>query len=227
MRQKTLFFSLIISLFVLGCGGDKSTTNETAATGSVTTSDNDSDDDDNGTVMHQMPTGEQIDDAYKAILDKADVDSPELMEVYINLSRSIDNPKSDRANLMMQFVSPTNKNKIVLYRYDFGRKRVEGPQPVTLSSGLGAKEEFLDTYDEFKGVLFNKSQIMDFDEADKVYEQAIAKSGYAPADCYVDLLQFKYFPRGGLRGDVSVQSTRSTSASRHLMVDKAGNAVLD
>ena len=220
---KTPVTAFIISLFVVACGGDKSTT-KTASTGSTTSSDNDSDDE---SVMHRMPTGEQIDDAYKAILNKADVDDPELMEVYINLSRSIANPASDRAHLMMQFVSPDDKNKIVLYRYDFGRKQVEGPQPVTLSSGLGAKEEFIDTYAEFKDVLFKKTAIMDFDEADKLYEQAIAKSGYAPADCYVDLLQFKYFPRGGLRGDVSVQSTRSTGASRHLMVDKAGEATLD
>ena len=216
---------LIISslLLLTSCGGDNHTARESTQEATTSVAAEEKEIDENR--LHQMPTGDQIEEAYDAILDKAGVKDPELLEVYISFSKSIASPQSDRAHMSMQLVSPQNKNKVVHYLYDFGKKQVEGPQEVTLSSGLGAKEEFIDTYDGFKNGLFRKSEIMDFDEADDVYKKAIAKSGYTPKDSYVDNLQFKYSPRVGLKGIVSVQSTRSSSASRHYSVDKAGTVI--
>ncbi len=225
MTLNQSIITLSISLILTSCGSDKPTT-ETASSISQSepetvkeTSEN------NGVVMHQMPTGDQIEEGYEAILDKADVDDPELMEVYISFSKSIASPESERSHMSVQMVSPQNKNKLVQYQYDFGKKEIEGPQEMTLSSGLGAKEEFIDTYDGFKDGLFKKSEITDFDEADDIYEKAIAKSGYEPKDCYVDNLQFKYSPRIGLKGQVGVQSTRSTSAHKNYSVDKGGTVI--
>lgn len=168
-----------------------------------------------------MPDGDQLEEAYNAILEKANVDDPELMEVYISFGKSIADPNSDRAHISLQLVSPANKNKLVSYHYDFQGKQVEGPQEVTLTTGIGSSEKFIDTYDGFKASLFKKSDILDFDKADEVYRKAVAKSEYAPKDCYVDGLQFRYFP-SGLRGSVAVQSTRSTSAHKSFYIDKAG-----
>lgn len=226
MTQKSVAIALLISLFSMACGSDKPTTETADSTPSIAASESDSDENGKGEAIHQMPDGDQLSEAYQAVLDKAGVDDPELLEVYISFSKSIASPESERAHMSVQMVSPQDKNKIVQYQYDFGKKEIEGPEPVTLSSGLGAKEEFIDTYDGFKDVLFKKSDIMDFEEADDVYEKAIVKSGYALKDCYVDNLQFKYSPRVGLKGQVGVQSTRSTSASRHYSVEKTG-AVID
>ncbi len=226
MTPKNVVIALFISLLMAACGSNKTTDESATSSPAATTSEtDDSDSDDKPVAIHQMPDSDQIEEGYEAITDKADVDDPELMEIYISFSKSIANPESERAHMSVQMVSPQNKNKVVQYLYDFGKKEVEGPQEVTLSSGLGAKEEFIDTYDGFKNVLFKKSDIMDFDEADEVYEKAIAKSGYEPKDCYVDNLQFKFSPRVGLKGIVDVQSTRSTSASRHYSVDKAGTVI--
>lgn len=225
MNLKALFFSLVISVLLVSCGSDKPTTETETSTSKSETETTEETSDDKSVAIHQMPDSDQIEEGYEAITDKADVDDPELLEVYISFSKSIASPESERAHMSVQMVSPQDKNKIVQYQYDFGKKEVEGPQPVTLSSGLGAKEEFIDTYDGFKDGLFKKSEIMDFDKADDVYEKAIAKSGYAPKDCYVDNLQFKYSPRVGLKGSVGVQSTRSTSAHRNYSVDKAGTVI--
>lgn len=225
MTLKQLAITVSISLLSVSCGSDKKTA-ETATSSSQSETETTEETSENKSVaIHQMPDSDQIEEGYEAILDKADVDDPELMEIYISFSKSIANPESERAHMSVQMVSPKNKNKIVQYQYDFGKKEVEGPNEMTLSSGLGAKEEFIDTYDGFKDGLFKKAEIMDFDKADDVYEKAIAKSGYEPKDCYVNNLQFKYSPRVGLKGIVDVQSTRSTSASRHYSVDKAGTVI--
>jgi hypothetical protein len=227
MIMKQLTTALFISLLHIACGSDKPVTETVSSTSQSRPETVEETSDSKGEVMHQMPTGDQIDEGYEAILEKADVDDPELLEVYVSFSKSIDSPEIERAHMSVQMVSPQNKNKVVQYLYDFGKKEIEGPKEVTLSSGLGAKEEFIDTYDGFKGSLFKKSEIMDFDEADDVYEKAIAKSRYEPKDCYVNNLQFKYSPRVGLNGDVSVQSTRSTSAHKTFVVDKAGTVIDD
>lgn len=222
MTPKQLAITLFISLLSVSCGSDKPATETAASASALEPETTEETSESEGTVMHQMPTGDQIDEGYEAILEKADVDDPELMEVYISFSKSTASPENERAHMSVQMVSPQNKNKMVQYQYDFGKKEIEGPQEMTLSSGLGAKEEFIDTYDGFKDGLFKKSEIMDFDEADDVYEKAIAKSKYEPKDCYVDNLQFKYSPRVGLKGSVGVQSTRSTSAHKNFVVDKSG-----
>ncbi|GAB3643417.1 hypothetical protein [Spirosoma arcticum] len=221
---------LLVGLYLLmtACGSDN-TTNDTAASASSAAAAEAKNDDleNRGDIQHQMPDGDQIEEAYEAILEKAGVDDPELMEVYISFNKSNNDPAGDRAHMSVQMVSPENKNKIVAYSYDFQGKQVEDPREVTLSSGLGSKEKFIDTYDGFKEVLFKKSDITDFDKAEDVYKEAIAKSGYEPKDCYVDQLQFKYDNNGVPRGDVGVQSTRSISAHKGFSVDKEGNLTAD
>ncbi|GAB3495473.1 hypothetical protein GCM10027341_12890 [Spirosoma knui] len=215
---------VVVGLWLLfvRCSSDSTQdgpTTETTASEETTASPNS---ERNGDVMLQMPDGDQIDEGYKAILEKAGVDDPELLELYVNFSKSSIEREKDRADLSLKLVSPTDKNKIVSYRYDFQNKEVEGPQEVTLSTGIGSREAFIDTYDGFKNSLFRKQAIVDFDQAGDIYQAAIAKSGYKPEDCYVNQLQFMYFPNG-LRGSVAVQSTRSPSAHKSFSVDKEGN----
>ena len=176
-------------------------------------------------VLHQMPDSDQIQDAYEAILEKAGTDDPELMEVDVHFSRSIAGPNRDDSHMSVKLVSPEDKNKVLYCRYDFPEKRVREPEEVTLTTGIGSTEKFIYTYDGFKDSLFKKSDILDFDKADEVYKDAIAKSEYGSDKCYVDALQFMYFPNG-LQWRVSVQSTRSTSASKSFIVDKSGQTTL-
>ena len=176
-------------------------------------------------TLHEMPDEDLIEDAYEAILDKADVSDPEFMEIWVSFSKSIGGADRDDSHMSIQMVSPDDRNKIVSYRYDFPEKRLREPVEVTLTTGLGTREEFIDTYDDFKASLFKKSEIMDFDDIDELYKEAIEKSGYTPKDCYVNDLQFKYFPNG-LRGGLSVQSTRSSSAYKGFTIDKEGNIAL-
>ncbi|MBD2705638.1 hypothetical protein IC229_33830 [Spirosoma sp. BT702] len=214
-----LGFCLVLS----ACGNDTSSSEFTTSESSSTTTEAKSEESDKSrNVLHQMPDSDQIEDGYEAILKKADVDDPELLEVYVNFSKSIVGADSDDAHMSLQMVSPKDKNKIVSYRYMFGNEAVEGPEEVTISAGIGASEKFIDTYDGFKQVLFRKSDIMDFDKADDVYKEAVTKSGYDAKDCYVHQLMFKYMGNGELRGDVSVQSTRSTTAHKSFSVDKQG-----
>ena len=172
-----------------------------------------------------MPDGDQIQEAYDAILEKAGVDDPELLEIEIDFSKSIAGADRDDSNLSLKLVSPKDRNKILFYRYDFPKKKVREPEEVTLTTGIGSTEKFIDTYDGFKASLFKKSDIMDFDKADDVYKETIDKSTYGADKCYVSSLHFMYFPTG-LSGRVSVQSTRSSSASKSFLVDKDGNATL-
>ena len=221
MKHNFLFISVLVLLS--SCGKDESKTRTgTSETAALATSEEKEIDE---SAIHQMPTGDQIEEAYDAILDKADVKDPELMEVQISFSKHISSSDRDDANLSVKMVSPENKNKIVFYRYDFDKQQVREPVEVTLSSGIGNTEKFIDTYQGFKASLFKKSEILDFDKADDVYKDVIAKSAYGPDKCYVDNLQFMYFPNG-LQGRVAVQSTRSSSASKSFIVDKAGQTTL-
>ncbi len=210
-----------LCLLMAACGNDTSTnsnaTKEWQAPASATSQAESEKD-----VLHQMPDSDQIEEAYEAILEKADADDPELMEVQVSFSKSIAGPERDDSNLSVKLVSLRNKNKIVFYRYDFPEKRVREPVDVTLTTGIGSTEKFIDTYDGFKASLFKKSDILDFDKADDAYREAITKSEYEPKDCYINGLQFMYFPNG-LRGSVSVQSTRSSSASKSFSIDREGN----
>lgn len=210
-----------LCLLMAACGNDTSTnsnaTKEWQAPASATSQAESEKD-----VLHQMPDSDQIEEAYEAILEKADADDPELMEVQVSFSKSIAGPERDDSNLSVKLVSLRNKNKIVFYRYDFPEKRVWEPVDVTLTTGIGSTEKFIDTYDGFKASLFKKSDILDFDKADDAYREAITKSEYEPKDCYINGLQFMYFPNG-LRGSVSVQSTRSSSASKSFSIDREGN----
>ena len=215
MKQNLLVIGFCLAL--AACGSDKATTHTVSSAEEVTETKNE-----DREVLHQMPDSDQIKEAYDAILEKAGIDDPELMEVHVSFSRSMAGPEQDDSNLSVKLVSPQDKNKIVFYRYDFPEKRVREPMEVTLTTGLGSTEKFIDTYDGFKASLFKRSDILDFDKADDVYQQAIARSDYKPEDCYVDGLQFMYFPNG-LRGSVGVQSTRSTSAHKSFSVDKDGN----
>lgn len=220
MQLNWLFLSLCLLLGA--CISDNTATDNKDSARSAPSSETESEDSNsNRMVLHQMPDGDQIEEAYDAILEKADVDDPELMEVHISFSKSITGPERDDSNLSVKLVSPKNKNKIVFYRYDFPEKRVREPVEVTLTTGIGSTEKFIDTYDGFKTSLFKKSDILDFDQVDEVYQEAIAKSEYGAKDCYVDGLQFTYFPNG-LRGSVAVQSTRSTSAHKNFSIDKKG-----
>ena len=211
-----------LCLLLAACGGGKDTTTRTAESASSASSE-DEEIDENG--LHQMPDGDQINEAYEAILKKAGTDDPELMEVQVSFSKHISSADRDDANLSVKLVSPENRNKIVFYRYDFGKQQVREPVDVTLTTGMGNTEQFIDTYDGFKASLFKKSAILDFDRADDVYRDAIAKSAYGPDKCYVNSLQFMYFPNG-LQGRVAVQSTRSSSASKSFIVDKSGQTTL-
>ncbi|MBO0929747.1 hypothetical protein [Fibrella aquatilis] len=224
MKVNWLF--LCLGLGLLACGNDTTSRTDTTAeaTSVQATPANEAEDTDKN-VLHQMPTSNQINEAYEAILDKADVKDPELMEVQVSFSKSISSSDRDDANLTVKMVSPQNKNKIVFYRYDFDKQQVREPVEVTLTTGIGSTEKFIDTYDGFKASLFRKSDILDFDKADDVYKDAIAKSAYGADKCYVDNLQFMYFPNG-LHGRVAVQSTRSTSASKSFIVDKTGQTTL-
>lgn len=210
-----------LCLLMAACGNDTSTnsnaTKEWQAPASATSQAESEKD-----VLHQMPDSDQIEEAYEAILEKADADDPELMEVQVSFSKSIAGPERDDSNLSVKLVSLRNKNKIVFYRYDFPEKRVWEPVDVTLTTGIGSTEKFIDTYDGFKASLFKKPDILDFDKADDAYREAITKSEYEPKDCYINGLQFMYFPNG-LRGSVSVQSTRSSSASKSFSIDREGN----
>lgn len=220
MQLNWLFLGLCLLLGA--CGSDNTATDTRASASSTASSETESEDSNgNRMVLHQMPDGDQIEEAYDAILEKADVDDPELMEVHVSFSKSSMNPEQDDSNLSVKLVSPQNKNKIVFYRYDFPQKRVREPVEVTLTTGIGSTEKFIDTYDGFKASLFKKSDILDFDKVDEVYQEAITKSEYGPNDCYVDGLQFMYFPNG-LRGSVAVQSTRSTSAHKNFSIDRRG-----
>ena len=218
MKRNLLFLGLC--LLLAACGSDTSTTDTASSTTAAPSETSGTENE--RQVLHQMPDGDQIEEAYEAILEKADVDDPELMEVHVSFSKSIAGPERDDSNLSVKLVSPKDKNKIVFYRYDFPEKRVREPVEVTLTTGIGSTEKFIDTYDGFKASLFKKSDILDFDKADDVYQEAIAKSEYGPKDCYVDGLQFMYFPNG-LRGSVAVQSTRSTSAHKSFSIDREGN----
>jgi hypothetical protein len=220
MKQNLLFASLC--LLLAACGGSTDTATRTAeSVSSASTEEKEIDEN----TLHQMPTGDQIEEAYDAILDKADVKDPELMEVQISFSRHISSSDRDDANLSVKMVSPENRNKVMFYRYDFGKQQVRAPAEVTLTTGIGSTEKFIDTYDGFKASLFKKSDILDFDKADAVYTDAIAKSAYGPDKCYVNNLHFMYFPNG-LQGRVEVQSTRSSSASKSFIVDKSGQTTL-
>ena len=219
--MKRSFVCLSLCLSLMACGSDTSTTDTGTKEWTPPTAAARDEEDSDREVLHQMPNSDQIEEAYDAILEKADVDDPELMEVGIYFSKSITGPESDDSHMSVQLVSPKNKNKILSYRYDFPEKRVREPREVTLTTGLGSTEKFIDTYDGFKASLFKKSDIMDFDKADDVYKEVIEKSGYGADKCFVHDLQFKYFPTG-LHGSVDVQSTRSITASKGYDVDKAG-----
>ena len=221
MKHNLLFISFLLLLGACGSDENKARTSATETTASATSEEIEIDEN----AIHQMPTGDQIEEAYEAILDKADVKDPELMEIQVSFSRHISGSDRDDANLSVKMVSPENKNKIVFYRYDFDKQQVREPVEVTLSSGIGNTEKFIDTYDGFKTSLFKKSQILDFDKADDVYKDAIAKSAYRPDKCHVNNLQFMYFPNG-LQGRVAVQSTRSSLASKSFIVDKTGQTTL-
>lgn len=209
-----------LCLLIVACGSDTSTNNnatkEWQAPASATSQDESEKD-----VLHQMPDSDQIADAYDAILEKAGADDPELMEVAVHFSRSIGGASRDDSHMSVTLVSPENKNKILYCRYDFSEKRVREPVEQTLTTGMGSTEKFIDTYDGFKASLFKESDILDFDKADAVYEEAISRSEYGADKCYVNGLQFMYFPNG-LQGRVSVQSSRSTSANKSFIVDKSG-----
>ena len=199
-------------LLSFGCGGDSDSGSRDAPASADVVADS------NKEGLHEMPDEDLIEDAYEAIVDQADVSDPELMEVHVSFSKGVSGADRDDSHLSVKMVSPEDKNKILYYRCDFNEKRLREPAEVTLTSGLGTTEKFIDTYDGFKESLFKKSEIMDFDDIDEVYEAAIEKSGYAPKDCYVSDLQFMYFPNG-LRGSVSVQSTRSSSAYKGFTID--------
>lgn len=225
MKQALTLLSFC--LLLVACGSDTTTTDTAASATTAATETKNDGSESSGDVQHQMPDGDQIEEAYEAILEKAGVDDPELMEVYINFDKDEHDPANDRAHMGVQMVSPENKNKIVAYLYDFQNKQVEDPRELTLSTGLGSKETFIDTYDGFKDQLFKKSDITDFGKAEELYKEAIAKSGYEPKDCYVNQWQFKYDNNGVPRGDLGVQSTRSISARKGFSVDKAGNLTAD
>ena len=212
-----------LCLLLTACGGSDNSGRATATAPAFSESSASSDDEKD--VLHQMPDGDQIEEAYEAILEKAGVDDPELLEIEVDFSRDLDTPSRDDSNLSLKLVSPKDKNKILFYRYDFPEKKVREPEEVTLTMGIGSTEKFIDTYDGFKASLFKKSDIMDFDKADDVYKETIDKSTYGADKCYVSNLHFMYFPTG-LSGRVSVQSTRSGSASKSFLVDKSGNATL-
>lgn len=221
MQLNWLFLSFCLLLGA--CGNNNTATDTKDSAPSTASSETETEDsDDNRMVLHQMPNGDQIAEAYDAILEKADADDPELMEVHVSFSKSITGPERDDSNLSVKLVSPKDKNKIVFYRYDFPEKRVREPVDVTLTTGIGSTEKFIDTYDGFRASLFKKSDILHFDKADEVYQEAIAKSEYGAKDCYIDGLQFMYFPNG-LRGSVAVQSTRSSSAHKSFSIDREGN----
>lgn len=209
-----------LCLLLTACGSDNSTDNNatkewTPPATAVRDEEGDRE------VLHQMPGSDQLSEAYDAILEKAGTRDPELMEVEIHFSKSISSAASDDSHMSVKLVSPADKNKVLFYRYDYPKKEVREPREVTLTTGLGSTEKFIDTYDGFKASLFKKSDIMDFDKADDAYEKAVARSEYGADKCYVDALQFKYFPNG-LRGSVSVQSTRSRSASKSFSIAKDG-----
>ena len=220
--MKRSFLSVVLCLMIAACGDSDNSGRATATAPAFPAAEPEND---KAAVLHQMPDDDQIEEAYDAILEKAGVDDPELMEIAVNFSRSIAGPDHDDSHMSVKLVSPTNKNKILFYRYDFPENQVREPEEVTLTTGIGSTEKFIDTYDGFKASLFKKSEILDFEKADEVYKEAIAKSEYGADKCYVDALQFMYFPNG-LQGRVSVQSTRSTSASKSFIVDKSGQTTL-
>ncbi len=171
-----------------------------------------------------MPNGDQIEEAYEAVLKKIGAsDDPELMEVYVGFSKSTTGPAGDDSHLSVELVSPKDKNKIVSCRYDFNKRQAREPQEVTLTSGLGSTETFIDTYDGFKATLFKRADVLPFDKAGAIYEEAIAKSGYGADKCYVTKFHCKRFPSNGLNTSIEVQSTRSGSASKGFAVDKEGH----
>lgn len=219
--MKTTLLSVTLCLLLVACGSDETTTNDTETLVSASAGEG------NRQGLLQIPDGDLLEEGYEAILEKADVDDPELMEVHLNFSKSISELAANSVTLSVQLVSPKDKNKLVEYEYDFNKKQVDGPTEVTITTGLGSTEKFIDTYDGFKQALFKKEDIMDFEKADEVYEQAIAKSGYESKDCYVQRLDFEYDAAGKLDGYVSVQSTRSITANKSFSVDKEGNVKPD
>ncbi len=219
MQSKAISLLMALCLLLSACGSDSTDNNATKEWQAPVSAA--SQDEDAADVLHQMPDSDQIADAYDAMLAKAGADDPELMEVAIHFSRSMGGSSRDDSHMSVKLVSPENKNKILYCRYDFSKKQVREPQEVTLTTGMGSTEKFIDTYDGFKSSLFKESDILNFDKADEVYEEAISKSEYGVDKCYVSSLQFMYFPNG-LQGRVEVQSTRSTSANKKFIVDKSG-----
>ena len=151
MKYTVIYVSLC--LLITACSSDDSTDNDATKEWkalAITAAEKESDED----VLHQMPDSDQIEEAYESILEKADVDDPELMEVWISFSKSIAGSDRDDSHMSVKLVSPKDKNKVLWYRYDFPEKRVREPEEVTLTTGLGSTEKFIDTYEGFKSSLF-------------------------------------------------------------------------
>ncbi len=209
MKIKFLLLTLAVctALLVASCGGGTASSDAKAEGPSAKTYKN-------------LPTGAEIEQAYNALIKKTGVAEPELLEIQAYFHKSIISDDKNSASVSINIVDPKNKNNVVEYSYSLASGSMSGPEKVTLSSGVGSNEKFLDKYEDFKEFLFKRSDFPAFSKVDEMVATAIEKSGYG-TDCYVT--GFTWKSDNINKFSIGVQSTRSVTASKSSYFNKEGN----
>lgn len=168
----------------------------------------------------------EIEKAVDALKKKIDNSPLEILEFRNQYSKSIIKASDDNDYVYIKVVSKADKNKIVEYDYNFLQDNVTGPTPVTLSEGIGSNEKFIEKYEEFKPFLFTEKDMPDWKKVPAMFADAIKRSGYGD-DCYVEsyFVERAQNETGNVQARISVQSTKSRTASKYFTYDASGNFV--
>lgn len=214
MKLATLVFTGMLATSLISCGGNSKTEDKTGTVDASAPAE-----ESQGMELNEIASSAQIKTAFEAIEKVAGITDPELMELSMGCHKM---PGRVSTSFNVQMVSPKDKNKIINYSYDFKSGKVDEPREVTLSSGIGSDEKFIDKYEDFKDFLFKKEDMVSFDKYDAIYKKAIEISSYKPDECYIDNVTVN---REGkkVKNYLKVHSTKSVTAYKNMYFDKEGN----
>lgn len=177
------------------------------------------------THYSSMPTGDDFDKALGELLAAAELgEDPE----YFNLGYSftdINNPEHNSANIFAD-VYQIEENRIFDCGYSMvDHRKVGRKDGVTLQSGRGKDAEKVTDYEDFKHVLFKRSDFPSGSELDKLFEIALEKCNGKLENPAVKGCSFTKNGEPNGKIDIKVGEKGSPSDKGYVYFDAKGNFI--
>lgn len=161
----------------------------------------------------QMPPGEHFGIVYGRIIKAIDGEEPEIYEMSGSFTPGA---YSGRATFATTIHTSKNKDKLTGYDYNFEVAVWGGPDEVTLYTNKGDL-----TYEEYRDVLFARSEMPAFETFGELYRKAIDASGFDAGECHVSRWWMDKF-EGRPHFQITVKANEG-GQTRTSIFDTAGN----